>query len=421
MHRFRQHILLVATLGVACVGPPASATTTPARQSLAAELLQDAADGKLDQHSLLVAALIAEGIADRNQLDQLHQQFDHHRRQLIDQVATIDNPSQLAPAVFDYLHQRILQGEYRSDCSWLSESLRNGHYNCLSATILYQCLCRELNVPVQGMERPEHVFCRLTGKRRHVVEATCPSWFSKNRELAAAGTVEDARDETIAANPISELQLIARMYYNRGIDYVDRQQFAAAVSSIEVGLQIDPTHAASQRNLRATLNNWALACAQQQQFERAVGLLARLMDLDPEFEPLLVNDLHIHQQWVLHLCEQREYAQALDVLCNGHERRPTAQLFDRGRFALYEEWAAHNLEENDPAAAAEVFALARHRHGPCRDVLDAEAATFGHHALLRQQQGHPAQARQLLATALSRQPDSRFLHGIQGQLGEQPN
>src|SRR5690606_27981556 len=105
------------------------------------------------------------------------------------------------------------------------------------------------------------------------------------------------------AREIGELELLAKIDYNRGVAHLAAARFPEAEQEFRLSLQLDPLDQAAQENLLAALNNWALALSDQAEFEQAARLLERGRAVNPDYGPLRANDLHIHQRWAQALCE----------------------------------------------------------------------------------------------------------------------
>src|SRR5690606_16443754 len=68
--------------------------------------------------------------------------------------------------------------------------------------------------------------------------------------------------------PITDVQLVARVYYNRGVTRLRAKKFAQAVALTKASLRIDADNTIAHGNLLAGLNNWALDDCSQGRSER---------------------------------------------------------------------------------------------------------------------------------------------------------
>jgi tetratricopeptide (TPR) repeat protein len=322
-----------------------------------ARLLNDAADGRLDQLPLVEAALVAGGTVDEGELAGLTELFDARARSIAVQLAAASPPPDERPAVlFRLMHGNLLTGSYRSDVTVLDAALCRGEYNCVTATLLYAALCEREGIEVQIMATTGHVYCRLPGARPRDVEPTCPDWFDRPvssivEALRPAGSPvagslgASATRRSGQTQVISDVQLVARIYYNRGVALLEKEQFAEALALIDRSLQLDPHDIDARENLLAGINNWALAVGRTGDYRQATALVAEGLLLDPNYAPLRANDLHLHQRWVAQLCSEQQFETALEVLDKGRQRRPDAPLFATGDRAVrqaQERWQREN-------------------------------------------------------------------------------
>ena len=290
-------------------------------EPLEAALLADAADGRLDDHTLLAAALIASGVNDRATLRRREAAFGSLVQQLHHNLADSPSLRHKAESVFQFMHTKLLFGGYALQSTDLRETLQNGKYNCLTATILYNCLANEVGLPACALESPGHVLSRVFLPDGFLdVETTCPRWFQlSSRPVEQAQHVRQtlgiARDNpTRPLREASELELVAMIYYNRGVDMLAAGRFAEAAAANLKSLRLCPNSPAPRGNLLATINNWAIALARQHQFAEAAQLLRLGMAVEPTFQTFMVNYVYLYQQWAAQLCQQGRADQAIRML-----------------------------------------------------------------------------------------------------------
>jgi len=305
---------------------------------LEAALFQDAKDGKLDRFTLLEASLIAEGIHDADRIDHYRRQANQWTRELRRRGAARGDSSARAEKILTYLHDRVFTSGYNAQCSRVSRAIDDGRFNCVAATILFNQLSQQLGISTSAVAKPGHVWSRLETRPTLDVQTTCPNWF----EVLAGRSRPDSADPRGREHPVDDgshreltpLQLVAKIYYNRSVAELRRNQFAQAVVASQAGLLLDPHDAAAHNNLLAALNNWALLLCEKGDYTQAAAVAAYGLSIAPDYQPLTINDLHIHQKWVLSLCDQGLFDEALQVLQQAHQRRPDAELFDRGRHVV---------------------------------------------------------------------------------------
>jgi tetratricopeptide (TPR) repeat protein len=375
------------------------------------QLLADAADGRLDQFTLLEAATIAGGAHDRDDLVLAERKLDslwlEVGEPLIDRLAMTDRPR----AIFSALHRLVLSGKYKAECTEVQQTLASGDYNCVTGTVLYLQLCRRHGLNGVAVAIPAHVYCRLHGKHDQDIQTTCRDWFEVQERKAASANKQGGSPSS-QPRELTDLQLIGKVYYNRGVSHLEAHDYAGAIDLLKLSLVFDSQDEPARNNLLAAHNNWALALCDAGEYATAADKLAAGRSIDAQYGPLQTNDLYVHQKWVLHLCEHGRYSAAVDVLEQGYGRRPDAPLFDGGRYAIYGMWSRTLLEGNRPAEALAVLESARRRYGDHEELLKQEVQAFEAGIARLIQQGETAAAKALRRTALARHPAAESLRQL---------
>jgi len=249
---------------------------------LAAHLLADARCGRLANHDLISACLIAGGLS-ASELAARQEPIDAALDQAI---AALDEPSGLqhrAQQLHSALHQHLLTGSYDRQASDLSRTFATGDYNCLTATALYVELCNRAGVSCHVFAQPGHVFCVVGTPAIRVEPAS--------RQSPSASIVASAPQ----SRQITPIQLAARFAYNRGVQSLERRQFEIGINSLRLACQLDPDDSDARANLLAGLNNWAVSLAEEQP-AAAAALIARGLAIDPHYTPLVANERYVAER-----------------------------------------------------------------------------------------------------------------------------
>jgi len=309
-------------------------------------LFADAPDGHLDQHSLLSAALVASGVEDVETLRRYQEQV----AALVDELRHTNklsgSPRRQAEVIFEFVHRRILYAGYRVECTDLRLALDHGWFNCVSASVLLNCLAGEFGLSACGLETPGHAMSRIFLPDGPLdVETTCPRWFhlsddpQKQAEHVAKTIGRAPAKDRSLLRAVSEVELAAMIYYNRGVDLLAEKRYAAAAAANAKALRLDPTSITARGNLLATINNWAIALGGAGQFAEAADLLRQGMTMDPAFETFQLNYVHVHYQWTQHLCESGRFEEALGLLARAAAACPDRLYFREAPREVYRRWA----------------------------------------------------------------------------------
>ena len=154
--------------------------------------------------------------------------------------------------MFAFLHQSILRGGYSLQASDLRQAFDHGRFNCVTASLLFNCLAERFELKAVALEIPGHAMSRLELPGETLdIETTCPRWFCAGRpawrckfppgwrsDAGGSGDGGSGRTGRAGAWPasasterrplrqVSEVELVATIYYNRGVDLLAEKQFA---------------------------------------------------------------------------------------------------------------------------------------------------------------------------------------------------
>ncbi len=297
-------------------------------------MLADAAGGRFHQYSLIEAALIASGVRDAAELADYTERYTTWFNAVRPIVQKEGSEQRRAEALFEFMHRRILRGVYNARATEVTHPLDDGTYNCVSATVLYTALALDCGLNVRAVERPRHAMCILEASGEKLdIETTCPNWFqisSDLRQQAESAAIARAAGSAAASNrrEVCPTELVAVIYYNRGVDLLRDGQPANAVSVNLRALQLDPLNETAQGNLLASINNWALARSATGDFRGAADLLAEGRRLAPAHEPFQVNQRHVYRLWIQSLADSGQTQAARDVLAEARRADPDSPLWN---------------------------------------------------------------------------------------------
>lgn len=325
-------------------------------------LLQDAQDGRWDNFDLFRAALIVEGIRDPNKIRDYEARLDKIVAEARTQLQTVrqeNSPEALTRKLFELLHQKILTSPYDIDCTTLGKVLETGHFNCVSATVLFNCLAYKAGLDVYALEMPGHALSRVKFNGTSMdLETTCPKWFELKDDTARRNATlqrvasavpaetfpvtgnqsENSTNTPSAANSVSEqnnlphkireispVQLIATIYYNQGVDFHAEKRYAEAAMSNVKALHLDPVNATAWGNFMAAINNWSIELTTElnpKRYDIAAMLLDRGVYLDPDYDKFQANQLHIYYFWIRDLAVEGRNEDAKIVFALADQRLP---------------------------------------------------------------------------------------------------
>ena len=272
-----------------------------------ARLLVDARDGRLDDFPLLTAALIAAGIDDASRARDCEARLQTLAVEFRDSEDASLPLAERAGAMHQFLHQRVLSGQYDPHANNIDEVFRSGRFNCITASTLLLALADQCDVAAAAWESPAHVLVVIDPDGiAAAVEMTRREWRSELLPGAARrpyGQPAERSSAPVADRPglsegrlIGPTQLLATYYHNRGVERLAAHDYAAAVALNETALALDGQCAAARQNLLAAWNNWGLALAEAGQFTAALEKIDAGLAIAPDYEPLRENRVYIESR-----------------------------------------------------------------------------------------------------------------------------
>ena len=319
-------------------------------------LFQDARSGKWERFDLFRASMIVEGIRDPELIRTHEARLNALVAKVLAAARAAGNTSQqaLTRSLFEAMHREILTSEYSLDCTELSKVMKTGHFNCVSATVLFNCLAEKAGLDACALEMPGHALSQVKFADGAIMklETTCPTWFElqsdQERQMAtlqrvapASATPNPVTARDIAAPPeaavktqlpsgfreISPVQLVATIYYNVGVDLHAKKRYPEAAAANIKALYLDKDNEQAWTNLLTSINNWAaldLANESNRKYNVAALLLDQGVSLDPTFAKFRDNQLYVFYYWIYGLGKLGQFDTARQVyaLANEQHRIP---------------------------------------------------------------------------------------------------
>jgi tetratricopeptide (TPR) repeat protein len=375
-------------------------------EDLEKSLFDDARNGTFGQNTLIRAALVASGVADLASLQAFEREFADWSSEVRCSTRFAASDLERTRLVFEFMHRRILRGEYRPDCTNVSEIFRRGDYNCVSSAILFNCLATEAGLQTTVAEAPGHAISRVVSEASAIdVETTCPAWFESLHNHNRPNT------QTAASTfrELSPVAVIALVYYNRGVEATQRKDFSAAIAANLKALRLDPGSKLAWSNLLAALNNWSLELTAQARYAEALEVLQRGLDVAPGHAMFVENRRAIHIQWIDSLCRAGKFEQALEMVEARQRSESGDEFFDLAQFHIYRQWGEALASQRSAADMLPFFSAAQRELAGRAEWLETEAAIVNTAALKLLAAGQYESAIAYFELGLSRQPGQPLL------------
>ena len=208
-------------------------------------------------------------------IDQVRETLDSIVSELLVTIPRDASSRERVRRVFEFLHRRILRGDFDRWQSRIDVLIASGDYNCVSSTFLFVDLCRATGVPANVVAFDAHVAARVDSLDGMIVETTVPDW---NRQPDRKSLRGDPRD-------LSDSAALSRVHYNYGVRHCHWERYADGIRHFELSLRLDSANTEARRNRNAAYNNWAVDLADAGRYDKALAILRKARNLDPEGRP----------------------------------------------------------------------------------------------------------------------------------------
>ncbi len=275
-------LLLMQTLLQADFTPPRSPSLPPSLwDEMAPELKEANSPVALETSDDLLTQAWHAGGGQADVLPQMRAKVSEWKlavRRDLNQQRTL---AERAADLHHWLHQHVLR-TYDASATDLTRVLSRGEYNCVSATLLYVVLARELQIPAATLCRGQH--CRVgihDGPNWLPLETTCATCAGLSPLKAAVQPVligGDSNHERL----LNEQNLVGLFWFNRALDELKLKHHRAAVAANLVALSWDLQNAEARMNLLASLNFLGLDAAKIGDFNTATRWLVFAGEVSPK-------------------------------------------------------------------------------------------------------------------------------------------
>ncbi len=306
--------------------------------SVEAAMIQDSRDNSFDRFTLLEAAIIAGGTTEQSALDNYKQKYRNCVYQIARLMPTNSQAIAKARILLEYMHRELFK-DYLLESSNVASIFDSGIYNCVTGTALFNSFARQFGVKAEALELPGHAMSRiyLEDGTHYDVETTCAIWFQlrdypgKQEQVIArmleAGVASQVADDPVVRRQINDVELVAKLYYNRGVSLLNKEDYSGALQCNAKALSLDSQSYTAKGNFLATINNWAISESKDEHYDVAMNLLRQGMAIDPQYPIFKNNHIHIYHQWIEKMCKQSRFDEALRLSRQAISEAPSEEHF----------------------------------------------------------------------------------------------
>jgi len=212
----------------------------------------------LAEFALTIASSIYPDINRKDYLTKIDQMADEIKKNL----GNAKEPEKIIQAINDYLYrQKKLTAESVTKEVIIANFMLNKVIdfmkgNCLGSSIFYWSLAERLNLPLQAIVVPQHVFLIYdNGRTSRFIETTArgaelsrEDYIKKTRSLIGDTIPKYNIGDEIKLRRISKQQFIGLILYNRGVYYLKRNKNNDALTDFNWDLILDPDNNEAYKN-----------------------------------------------------------------------------------------------------------------------------------------------------------------------------
>ncbi len=240
----------------------------------------------MDAELFVRTALIASG-ADDSEIDILYNTLADYSSKLKKEINSLEltTDSQKAEHMLLFLYDNILS-RYSLLQTRVDTAVKNGVYNCVSATILYMYFIKSLEIPIIGVETPLHAFCVVQTEGGNIdVETTNPYGFDPGVKKDISTSENQKKYAIVPSKNYSgrhnkdDRRIISLIYNNRISSLQNQKQNAQTISLASSAYFLQNKSAESSEILSKCVYNTAIDLCSAKKEEESLELIEKAESL----------------------------------------------------------------------------------------------------------------------------------------------
>lgn len=270
-----------------------------------------------ESFTLRQGGLIASGVTEPN-LPAYYRVLDNALQEM-SSLSQIKDNAKRSSGIFDYMHSKLLK-QYQRSATTLDVALKQGQYNCLSSTLLYNILMEENQIPARTMVLPSHTYTLLSlGTNTIAVENTTPLGFDVANNQAAQDNLKKLtgysyQDAIREGEIVDKRGLLAYTYANRAY-FADqaRQDYLAFQNALKA-YALYPQGKNIYTNVKSGFISYSYYLINtRQDYTQAMAILEEALEHFPVKKDFIQNYSVALDRYLNFLIEKGEYNKAFEV------------------------------------------------------------------------------------------------------------
>ncbi|MFC1500956.1 tetratricopeptide repeat protein [Elusimicrobiota bacterium] len=325
------------------------------------DFFDDLDDGKLDKYTLIDAFVIASGITNVSDFNLYKAQLQEIKNNAVNKIVFNKDPYITAKRILFWLHDNVF-GEYSFGSSYADDIVNEKKFNCVSASIMYVIIAKDLGLDVVGVIVKDHAFCMLKDRRGNKdIETTIRYGFDPGTK-----EIEKLKEVTkyVYVPPknykkrrnVNEYQLIGVLYSN-SIQKIGEnlKESKEDLAKYKKGYYFDPKSKLFETDVIACFNNLAIQQMDKGDFNSAYGFIRqgkKFLTNSKNFNKL---EAQYFNKKAEHAASKENYPEALGFIRIGLSLNPKDKVLKNNLGFYFSEWAGTFFRNKEYSKAIDIY------------------------------------------------------------------
>ncbi len=277
-----------------------------------------------DSFSLKKGALIAAGVKEEF-LENYLVQISNFEAEMAAESPPAKSNIEQARYIFTQMHKKILKNYHEPDTT-LDVLLREGSFNCLSSTLLYNSLLEDQGIAYKAVVLPTHAYTMLLIEGREIdVENTSPFGFDIGTNEEAQENFKKLTGFSYSRDPeimelVDKKGLLAYTYANIAYFASKTGQVYSAFQNALKSWAIYPDGKYVYTNVAAAYSLYVLYLADSKKdFTQSLSILEEAISHLPQKSLFLTNYFYVLDKYLNSLVDSSLYDKAFEELDRSRE------------------------------------------------------------------------------------------------------
>ena len=193
------------------------------------------------------------------------------------------------------------------DSHFLINVLDDNCGNCYALSCLYLSISERLDLPMFGVNSPEHMFVRYNnGNKAYSIGTTLGGFISEDKLIIHSKIHQLSIDNGIYLKELNNKEILAAGFNWRGIYFKNKGEYDLAISDYNKAIILNP-------NLPEVYSSLATAYKLKKDFTESIKYSQKALELNPNFSVALSNMASTQVEMGQYEIALKNYNLAIDI------------------------------------------------------------------------------------------------------------